>query len=149
MGEKLGASGRASGISGSSISFMRRHEMRRCRVALRPATGEIVPGRIASWFVAPLEPLVRRPIKRLPRTTPRLEGDVTEELDRFIKSHAAVGEIVQSWDSVDLNRVPYRNPFAPVPGLGVGTGLLVMSAHDRSQLRQAQRVKQEPGFPTS
>jgi hypothetical protein len=53
-----------------------------------------------------------------------------------------------SWSSgIESTSVRFRNPFVPLLRFTVGTGLLVINAHDRRHLWQAERVQDAPGFP--
>jgi len=54
-----------------------------------------------------------------------------------------------SWDELDFNRVRFRNPFVPLLRFTVGTGLMIINAHDRRHLWQAQRVKEFEGYPAA
>ena len=118
------------------------------RASERTATGqEIKPGWFGRWFLSKIEPPVGLGVKTKPGATPAEKGDLEGALGRFVESHKALREIVESWDSIDLNRVRYPNPFIPVVKFTVGTGLLIANAHDRRHLWQAQRVKEAPGYP--
>ena len=49
---------------------------------------------------------------------------------------------------VDAGRVKYANPLARNTRLfNIATGILVMLAHNRRHLEQAQRVRQRKDFP--
>ncbi len=112
------------------------------------ATGrEIRPGWFGSWFLSKVEPPVGITVKTKPKATPGARGDLAEAIARFVESHEPLREIIMSWDSVDLNRVRYPNPFIPLVRFTVGTGLLIANAHDRRHLWQAQRVKEAPEYP--
>jgi hypothetical protein len=40
----------------------------------------------------------------------------------------------------DVNRVRFRNPFVSVIRFSVGSGFVILSAHERRHLLQAERV---------
>ncbi len=65
----------------------------------------------------------------------------------FLASHAPVRHVLEFWDRVNFNRVRFKNPFVPLIRFTVGTGLMVINAHDRRHLWQAERVQDAPGFP--
>jgi hypothetical protein len=53
-----------------------------------------------------------------------------------------------SWSSgIASTSVRFQNPFVPLLRFTIGTGLLVINAHDRRHLWQAERVEDAPGFP--
>jgi len=49
----------------------------------------------------------------------------------------------------NVNRIRFRNPFVRSIRFTVGTGLLIISAHDRRHLWQAEQVRRSEGFPQS
>jgi hypothetical protein len=110
-------------------------------------TGGITPGWFARFFISKVEPPVGIGVKTKPGATPGEKGDLKQALVRFAESHEALREIVMLWDSVDLNRVRYPNPFLPLVRFTVGTGLLIANAHDRRHLWQAQQVKLAASYP--
>jgi hypothetical protein len=115
------------------------------------ATGEgtlqwVVPGLFARWFIKGMEPPVRIRFKALAKVTPTDGGDPQEALQAFLESHAPVRQVLEFWDRVNFNRVRFKNPFVPLIRFTVGTGLMVIIAHDRRHLWQAERVRDGPGF---
>jgi DinB superfamily len=109
----------------------------------------ISPGWFGRWFISQLDPPARRRIKTLPAMKPPEEGSLEQAQREFIASHEEVREVLKHWDKVDFNRARFRSPFAPVLRFTVGTGLLIINAHDRRHLWQADQVKQTPGYPKS
>jgi hypothetical protein len=47
----------------------------------------------------------------------------------------------------NVNRIRFKNPFIPGLRFSVGTGLEVLSAHERRHLLQAERVRALSDFP--
>jgi hypothetical protein len=113
------------------------------------AAAEISPGWFESWFIRELEPPVRRKIKTPAKTTPAERGDVREALRAFVESHEPVRAVLDPAAQLDLNRLRYKNPLVSLLRFTVGTGLLIINAHDRRHLWQAERVKEAAGFPLS
>ena len=109
--------------------------------------GEITPGWFGRFFISKVEPPVGIGVKTKPKATPGQKGDLGQAFARFAESHEALRGIVTLWDSVDLNRVRYPNPFLPLVRFTIGTGLLIANAHDRRHLWQAQQVKLAAGYP--
>ena len=112
------------------------------------AVQDIKPGRFGRWFIrtyiepSPQTKHARAPKKIVPGT--RVEYSI---LDRFLRSNEAARELVCRARDHDVNRIRFRNPFIPVLRFTVGTGLEIMSAHERRHLLQAERTRQSPGFP--
>ena len=111
------------------------------------ATTRIEPGWLARWFIAQMEQPVRRKFATMKSLIPSSNGDIQDGVKAFVQSHAAVHRVLDSWNVLDLNRVRFKNPFVPLLRFTVGTGVLVIAAHDRRHLWQAERVKSNPDFP--
>lgn len=65
------------------------------------------------------------------------------------REHEEVQLLLSETAQLDLNRIRFRNPFIPVLRFTVATGFLVMAAHGRRHLLQAERVTQADRFPQS
>jgi hypothetical protein len=119
-------------------------------LAARPllAVPDIALGWFGRWFIRNyIEPSsqskrARAPKKIAPgaRVDPRI-------LDLFLSSNQAARELVRRASDCDVNRVRFKNPFIPVLRFTVGTGLEIVSRHQRRHLLQAERVKQTRDFP--
>jgi DinB family protein len=112
------------------------------------AVQDITPGWFARWFISTyIEPSpeskhARAPKKIVPGS--RVELSV---LDRFLRSNQAARELVRRARDYDVNNIRFRNPFIPLLRFTVGTGLEIVSGHERRHLFQAERVKRSSGFP--
>jgi hypothetical protein len=107
----------------------------------------IIPGWFSAWFLREMEPPVRTRMKARSKVLPLTLGDPNEAVAEFIASHEAIRVVVASCSKIDLNRVRFKNPFVPLLRFTVGTGLLVVNAHDRRHLWQAERAKAAQDFP--
>jgi hypothetical protein len=98
-------------------------------------------------FARDLEPPPRRkmpaPGKMRPRPTLNPEGI----LPQFLKTMDRVSALVRSTARKDLNTVRFRNPLVPVVRFTVASGFLIIAAHGRRHLWQAEQVTREPDFP--
>ncbi len=110
-------------------------------------TKEISPGWFGRWFLSQLEPPVRVRVKTRAKAKPVASGDLEDVQSKFVNSHEEAREVLKYWECVDFNRIKYRNPYASWLRFSVGTGLLILNAHDRRHLWQAQKVKEAPGYP--
>ncbi len=115
----------------------------------RPATvPEIAPGWFGRWFIRnyiePSENTKRGTAPKKIAPVIQVEADV---LDRFLTSNEAARELVRIAGAYDVNRIRFKNPFIPMLRFTVGTGLEIISRHERRHLLQAERVKQVTGFP--
>jgi len=108
---------------------------------------EIEHGWFARWFIRSfVEPsaqtkYVSAPKKIVPAA--RVEISV---VDRFLHSSDTARELVHRAGDYDVNRIRFQNPLVPLLRFTVGTGLQIVSSHDRRHLLQAERVKQSSGF---
>jgi hypothetical protein len=99
------------------------------------------------WFVRSMEPPVKTKMKapragRSPRNKPR-----EQILREYHAAHDVARQLIADAADIDLNRTTFRNPFISIVRMRIGTGLAVVTAHDRRHLWQAAQVKLAPGFP--
>ena len=87
----------------------------------------------------------RSPKKAVP--LPRIAG--RDALALFLRSQEDVRVVIRIGARFDLNRIRFRIPFLKLLSFTVGTGLLIVAAHNRRHLWQAQRVLECAGFPKS
>ena len=117
----------------------------------RAATGpvqEISPGAPSRWFIRRyIAPSERTKRARAPREIAPPRAANPDVLDRFLRGNARAREIVQRAAPYDVNRIRFRNPLIPLIRFTVGTGLEIVSKHDRRHLLQAERVSMSPQFP--
>jgi hypothetical protein len=114
------------------------------------AVPDITPGWFGRWFirsyVEPSPDTKRAPAPKMIVPSAQVESSV---LDRFLRSNEDVRELVRHASNCDVNCIRFRNPFIPIIRFTVGTGLEVVSKHERRHLLQAGRVKGSLGFPAS
>jgi hypothetical protein len=117
----------------------------------RPGGPEAAVLHTHGWFstkmVGDLEPPVRSkfpaPGKIRPRPTLIPEGI----LPQFLKAMNRASTVITNTAGKDLNSVRFRNPLIPVLRFTVATGFLIIAAHGRRHLWQAEQVAQEADFP--
>jgi hypothetical protein len=112
------------------------------------AVPEIQVGWLGRWFINTyIEPSPQGRRARAPRKiTPGARVELSV-LHRFLRSNQAARELVRRASGYDVNRIRFRNPFIPVLRFTVGTGLEIVSRHQRRHLLQAGRVKRSSNFP--
>jgi DinB superfamily len=112
--------------------------------------------RTAGWFsayflksVSP-EGKVKLPAPRVARPAAEPSTvNVREALRMLQNTHQQIREILTQPNQPHLNRIRFKNPFLPVLRFTVGTGILIMAAHGRRHLLQAQRICQLDNFPAT
>jgi hypothetical protein len=115
----------------------------------QPAVVEdITPGWLGRWFVRNyIEPSSKTRRARAPRKIrPGAQIDPSI-LDRFISSNHRARDLVHRARNYDVNRIRFRNPFISVIRFTVGTGLEIVSKHQRRHLLQAERIRASSEFP--
>jgi hypothetical protein len=103
-----------------------------------------VPGLFGRWFISVMEPPPRFRIKTRNIVQPPSAGSIHEALRAFIASHDVVRAFAR--EAAGNLGARFKSPFGPVR-FGVGTGLLVIAAHDRRHLWQMRQVVASEGFP--
>jgi hypothetical protein len=121
----------------------------RADVRSKLASQGISPGLFGAWFIRSMEPPVRTRMKARSKVYPLSQADPHEALAEFVDSHAPVRSVIEAASDMDVNHIRFKNPFIPFVRFTVGTGLLVISAHDRRHLWQANQVTVARGFPAS
>ena len=110
---------------------------------------EIAPGWLGRWFIRNyIEPSSKMKRVRAPRKIRPGGAQIDPSiLDRFLKSNNEARELIHRARNHDVNRIRFRNPFVPVIRFTVGTGLEILSKHQRRHLLQAERIRESPSFP--
>jgi len=119
------------------------------RAKSKPRREAIRPGLFSGLFVRSLEPPARTKMKAPKKIVPALRANPGEVLQAFLKSHEDMRAVVWEGAGLDLNRIRFRNPFFGFLRFTVGAGLLIISAHDRRHLWQAEHVRRSGGFPAA
>ena len=107
---------------------------------------EITTGWFGQWFIRNyIEPSsARRRAPKKIKPVPDVEPSV---LDQFLVSNRNARELVYRAKNFDVNRIRFTNPFVPLIRFTVGTGLEILSKHERRHLLQAERVGKSLEFP--
>ena len=124
-------------------------------VALRAASVKARPGhrpfQAAGWpsryFLSKAEPPAKIKIRAPKKIQPPSQIAKANALAHFLQSNEEVKKFVQETAGLDLCGVRFRNPFVPLLDFTVATGLLVIAAHNRRHLWQAQEILKQPNFP--
>jgi hypothetical protein len=109
---------------------------------------DITPGWFGRWFIRNyIEPSAETRRARAPKSiTPGAHVEPSI-LERFLGSNRQARELVDRARHYDVNRIRFKNPFVPVLRFTVGTGLEVLSQHQRRHLLQAERIRNSLEFP--
>jgi hypothetical protein len=111
--------------------------------------GPIASTWVGRHFIASMEPpprlRMRSPRRARPHADHRHKAEVWPE---FVRFHAHARKVITTMADVDLNRAVFGNPW--VGGairMRAGTGLRVITAHERRHIWQAWRVRESEAFP--
>jgi len=110
---------------------------------------QIKPGWLSRHFLRAIEPPPKGKISAPKKIHPAQRPDKGKALESFLRSQNDVREVVATSAKFNVNRIRFRNPFVRSIRFTVGTGLLIISAHDRRHLWQAEQVRRSEGFPQS
>jgi hypothetical protein len=111
---------------------------------------QITPGWFGRWFIrsfvepSPSSRRVSAPAKIRPAAHAGLAV-----LDRFLSGNISCRELIVRARGKNINRIRFWNPFVPGLRFTVGTGLEIISCHERRHLLQAERVRDSVNFPHS
>src|SRR5262249_9838886 len=119
------------------------------RAPKKPQHGPIQPGWFGRYFIRTLDAPPKRKMKAPSKIVPASQIPVRDVLDAFLRSHDDRRAVVRDATELELNRIRLRNPFIGILRFTVGTGLLIITAHDRRHLWQAEQVLKTPEFPKS
>ena len=112
-----------------------------------PTPIALLPGFLGRMFIRALEPPPKQKMKAPKSIVPSAQIDKSEVLRQFLDSQEAVRLVIQDGARLDLNRIRFKNPFFWFLRFTVGTGLLIIAAHNRRHLWQAQTILENPLFP--
>lgn len=115
----------------------------------QPFNGPIRTGLLTGPFLRSLEPPPKGKSKSPRNILPASATPRDEVLQAFLRSHDGLRIVIREGAGVDLNRTYFRNPFLKFLRFPVGAGLLIVNAHDRRHLWQAEQALGSTGFPAA
>jgi hypothetical protein len=115
--------------------------------ARKLASAPIQPGWFGRFFISTLDAPPKRKMQAPKKIVPASQIAIREALQAFLRSEEDLRAVIRDGAGLDLNRIRFHNPFIGFLRFTVGTGLLIITAHNRRHLWQAQRVLESAGFP--
>ncbi len=104
-------------------------------------------GYLSTKFTRAMEPPPRQKMYASGKIRPRPTLNPEGILPLFLAAMDRVTTVAASGAGKDLNSVRFRNPLFPVVRFTVSSGFLIVAAHGRRHLWQAEQVTREPDFP--
>lgn len=117
--------------------------------AARTDRDSIKPGLFCGIFMRMIEPPPKAKVCAPKIVTPSPRANKDEVLRSFLKSHEEIRAFVRDGQAFDMNRLRFQNPFVSCLRFRVGAGLLIIAAHERRHLWQAEQVRGSPAFPSA
>lgn len=111
------------------------------------AQGSFRVGFLASKFLSILEPPYRVKVKAPSSMLPPATLDPARVMDEFVRSREDYLAFGREAARVDMSSIRFTNPAVPIWKLSLTEGLLIMLAHDRRHLWQAENVRKRREFP--
>ena len=103
---------------------------------------EIAPGWFGRLFIRTvIEPSPKTRRWRAPKKIRPGTQVPPTVLDRFHATNRAIREFMQRARNSDVNRIRFKNPLIGIIRFTVGTGLEILSRHERRHLLQAERIR--------
>lgn len=119
-----------------------------CPPALEQNYPFVAGGWFSNAFLKRIGPEVTRKFKAPGKLRP-LSVDPEKVFADLHRGHEEVQLLLAETAQLDLNRISFRNPFIPVLRFAVASGFLILAAHGRRHLLQAEQVTKADGFPKS
>lgn len=107
----------------------------------------IEPSWIERKLVYTLEPPPRLRLPAPGKIVPALDKEPAAVWRDFAAVQAEAAALLKESADLDLNRARFVNPFLSLVRMRVGSGFLVITAHERRHLWQAQKIRLRPEFP--
>ena len=113
------------------------------------ATGPFRYGMLSRWFVSSREPPPKRRVKAPKMYAPPPHAPLDRALDGFLTQLEQLAELARESNGLDLARVKTKFPAVKFLKMSLGARFLLLTAHNRRHLWQAQQVKHLPQFPAA
>lgn len=113
--------------------------IRSANTAAKPVRA-LKPIAFARLFLRVLEPPVKGKAKAPDKILPGGQTSGAEALRKLQRTHEEVADAIRELGGKNPNRIYFRNPLFRAVRLRAGTALLIMAAHERRHLWQAERV---------
>lgn len=114
--------------------------MRKTPLGKRTRLGPIRPGWLERQLIMSMDAPARKKFSAPKTVIPADFRTVEEVLAAFRASHQEMRSLIAECGDVDLNRLRFKSRFVWAARFTVGTGFLLMAAHERRHLWQAKQV---------
>jgi len=108
----------------------------------------LLPSLWGKLLIKSLDPKATRKLKAPGRFQPSasdISGSIIEE---FVGHQTKIAESIEAINELDPERIVITSPAASIVTYSLMDAFRIIVVHEKRHLQQAQRVTQEPGFPT-
>jgi hypothetical protein len=113
--------------------------------AAKPARGSasapIEAAFLERLFLWVVEPPARLRVKSPKSGLPSASVDPAHARAELLRTHAEMRALIRQTGGLDLNRIVFPNPFFRLMPIRVGTALLMVPAHERRHIWQANNIR--------
>ena len=109
----------------------------------------IRPGLLSRLFLWNMEPPPKLKLRAAAHIDPNPQRKRGELWFAFAHAEERIRRLMIESAGIDVNRTWFVNPLLRGIRFTIGTGFLIVLAHNRRHLWQAQRVRETTGFPNS
>ncbi|MCW5966350.1 MAG: DinB family protein [Bryobacterales bacterium] len=106
-------------------------------------------GFLATNFISMLEPPYRMKVRATATLLPPPELEPQNVIDEFARSREEFLEFAREASRVDMSSIRFANPLLSIMKYSLTEAFLVMLAHDRRHLWQAENVRNHAEFPST
>jgi hypothetical protein len=124
------------------------------RAGNRTGEGPFTYGFLSRKFIATMEPTSGSKIKAPKAYIPPPQADKDATVTEYRRIATELRRLAKNADGLHLSRIKTAMPALPAAlrpfvKMALGARLHLITAHDRRHLSQAERVRDDPGFPKS
>ena len=109
----------------------------------------IRPGLFSRFFLWNLDPPLKVKLRAAAQIDPNPQRKRGELWFAFAHAEERIRRLMIESAPIDVNRTRFVNPLLRGIRFSVGTGFLIVLAHNRRHLWQAQRIREAAGFPAA
>lgn len=102
-------------------------------------------GWFSSYFVGNVVSAEKKKRFSAPKKIRPTAAQPDKAIERLLATHAEIRTLLASTNLPDLNKIRFKNPFVSVIRFTVATGVLIMAAHGRRHLLQAEAIRDTAG----
>jgi hypothetical protein len=100
----------------------------------------LLGGWLSRWLAREMEPPVRKQYRAPKSSLPSARINKQDLITEFLAAQEVVRRLIDDCWAVDINRTRFQNPFVKLLRFHVSGGLLILMAHLRRHIWQAEQI---------